>query len=516
MTLTTKLLLIVLLFCSVAIALEPKEIIIIVNSDIPESVEVGNYYAQRRQVPLSNILTLRLGSELLSDISRDDYLKSTLSPVKQYLAMADTDDQIKCIVTTYGVPYRIKNISSKKINAATTEKLKKENAIAISKVGGIFSQISSINPNYKGASKKAPSNPIKLISQTDVKFKSELARISKMPNNSKRKNQSRIFSRLYKEFYGYKRWISIVPHLGDVEVGSGYSKIVPHEVKLRQAASEKWNLSTKLSAKYFESIEVVVGLAKSLQLLNSQISMLSGKETGCALDSELSMLKFDDYELYRWQPNELKRRLFWIGAKTLMVSRLDGPTAKIAKGLVDKSISAEEKGLSGMAYFDMRGYAGNKTKGEYEKFDSSLARAAKGFEQAGWGVRSENTEKLFSSGQCPDTGAYCGWYSLKKYIPSFTFVDGAIGYHIASWEAVDLRSVSSKQWVPNLLNSGITATLGAVAEPYLSAFPMPDEFFAKLRSGKQLGEAYYRTKPFNSWQMLLIGDPLYRPFPRKR
>ena len=34
-----------------------------------------------------------------------------------------------------------------------------------------------------------------------------------------------------------------------------------------------------------------------------------------------------------------------------------------------------------------------------------------------------------------------------------------------------------------------------------------------MLSGKfTLVEAYYRSKPFNSWNMLLVGDPLYSPF----
>ena len=91
-------------------------------------------------------------------------------------------------------------------------------------------------------------------------------------------------------------------------------------------------------------------------------------------------------------------------------------------------------------------------------------------------------------------------------------LDGAIGYHIASLEAVDLRDGQSRQWVPSMLTDGITVTLGAVAEPYLSAFPKPDKFLAELFKGKTIVEAYYRSQPFNSWQMMLIGDPLYRPF----
>ena len=127
-------------------------------------------------------------------------------------------------------------------------------------------------------------------------------------------------------------------------------------------------------------------------------------------------------------------------------------------------------------------------------------------------VKEERTEKLFEAGACPRAVIYCGWYSLRKYIDAFDFADGAIGYHIASLEAVDLRDANSSQWCPAMLADGITATLGAVAEPYLHSFPEPKEFFLELFNGCCLVEAYYHTKPFNSWQMVLIGDPLYRPF----
>jgi uncharacterized protein (TIGR03790 family) len=39
----------------------------------------------------------------------------------------------------------------------------------------------------------------------------------------------------------------------------------------------------------------------------------------------------------------------------LLVARLDGPTATVAKGLVDKALEAERDGLWGRAYFDIRG-----------------------------------------------------------------------------------------------------------------------------------------------------------------
>ena len=122
----------------------------------------------------------------------------------------------------------------------------------------------------------------------------------------------------------------------------------------------------------------------------------------------------------------------------------------------------------------------------------------------------ENTSQLFAPGSCPQTAIYCGWYSVKRYIDAFTFVPGAVGYHIASFEAQDLRNSSSSNWCPALLTHGITATLGPVDEPYLHSFPLPLNFFSELLDGKCLVEAYYITNPYNSWQLVLIGDPLYK------
>jgi hypothetical protein len=64
-----------------------------------------------------------------------------------------------------------------------------------------------------------------------------------------------------------------------------------------------------------------------------------------------------------------------------------------------------------------------------------------------------------------------------------------------------------------MLEEGVAATLGPVAEPYLSSFPLPDQFFPLLISGKlPLLEVYFRTLPHVSWMQILIGDPLFTPF----
>lgn len=254
---------------------------------------------------------------------------------------------------------------------------------------------------------------------------------------------------------------------------------------------------------------------RRLTQLQAAMDRINGRETSASVDSELSMVLFESYELYQWQPNAIKKDtndVFGLRVRTLMVSRLDGPDDRIAKGLIDKAIAAEKTGLKGTAYVDSRGIV---KKDLYGQFDQSLRDMAIYTRlQTKLPVVEEQTAELFAPGSCPRTALYCGWYSLSKYIDAFDFVDGAIGYHIASFEAVNLRDPNSSEWCPSMLKHGITATLGPVAEPYLHAFPEPKAFFTELYEGKCLVEAYYRTQPLNSWQLLLIGDPLYRPFKR--
>jgi len=252
---------------------------------------------------------------------------------------------------------------------------------------------------------------------------------------------------------------------------------------------------------------------RQLTALQLQIDYIVGNQTDACVDSELSMVLSDNYELHRWQPNKLKKGGLFFSFRTLMVCRLDGPGENIAFGLIDKAIAAERKGLNGVAYIDS-GYSETRgAKSLYAEYDKSLRETARMIrQQTVMKVVAESTKELFAPGTCPRAAIYCGWYSLKKYVDAFDFIDGAIGYHISSLEAVDLRDPNSTQWCPAMLADGVTATLGAVAEPYLHSFPKPDEFFSELLDGRCLVEAYYRTKPFNSWQLLLIGDPLYTPF----
>ncbi len=176
--------------------------------------------------------------------------------------------------------------------------------------------------------------------------------------------------------------------------------------------------------------------------------------------------------------------------------------------------TAEQNGLSGTFYIDARGLPDGPGADAYALYDARLRNLYKIIRtQTSIPVVLDDKPEVFAVGSCPQAALYCGWYSLGKYVDAFTWQKGAVAFHVASTECSTLHAHGSTVWCKRLLEKGVAATLGPVAEPYLHSFPAPDEFFPLLLSGKlPLLEVYFRTIPHLSWRQILVGDPLYNPF----
>jgi uncharacterized protein (TIGR03790 family) len=517
-----KKLLIILLLCVIiapAFGLEANEILIIANSKCPESMELANYYCQKRRVPKENILALPLAWPAGDTISRNDYVKQLAEPIRQTLNISRFKGAIKCLLTTYGVPIKVAarpTEPEKQKDVRQLELLVREKT---DRLAGVISQLKVLGVENTPSATPMPNPSAKtMLGEVDAASKTAIGRIQSMSNGPQQKAFYMRWLGYYELLYGKAdalqtavTYRQIVEPPSQDEQARQLGMVQGHILFINMAEREHWPLSERIRRGYYGSLEQAVGIKGTLLHLLTEVERLSGKETNAAVDSELSMVMFGDYELYRWQPNELKERTFWLDTQTIMVARLDSPAIAITKGLIDKAMAAEISGVTGRAYFDLRCSGDNSGQYSPRYYDDSLLEAAELVRQkTKRPVVVERTAALFGVDQCPQTAIYCGWYSLQKYIPSFTFVTGAVGYHIASWEAIHLRDANSPEWCPSLLKNGITATLGAVAEPYLQAFPEPKEFFEELLEGKCLVEAYYRTLPYNSWQIILIGDPLYK------
>lgn len=241
-----------------------------------------------------------------------------------------------------------------------------------------------------------------------------------------------------------------------------------------------------------------------------------------SVDSELMLVMADDYQRAGWVVNPyfigaMNRRFLVSKNDVRLVSRLDGPSPAIVRRMIQDTLEAERQGLSGKAYFDARWQKSKKLQKKpsgYKLYDHAIHQAASAVEESGrMPVILESTEKLFQSGQAPDAALYCGWYSLGRYVNAFDWQPGAVGFHIASSECTTLKKRNSQVWCKRMLEEGVAATIGPVDEPYVNGFPLPNVFFGFLVDGYMtLAECYLVSLPHLSWKMVLIGDPLYRPF----
>jgi len=232
-----------------------------------------------------------------------------------------------------------------------------------------------------------------------------------------------------------------------------------------------------------------------------------------SVDSELSLLAVGNYNINSFVPNPLYRKekpQRLLLESVVRVSRLDGPSAKDVFGMIDGALEAERNGLIGRAYVD--------TKGPYPQGKRWLKVTAKELEKLHFPITQRDEKGTFSIGARFDAPAmYAGWYTTNVNgpftLPGFRFAPGAVAMHIHSFSAHTLHS-DSEAWCGPLLARGAAATVGAVYEPYLEFMHHPDLLFKGLTQGMTLGEAAYYSLPTLSWQNVLVGDPLYRPFQR--
>lgn len=195
----------------------------------------------------------------------------------------------------------------------------------------------------------------------------------------------------------------------------------------------------------------------------------------------------------------------------LAVTRIDAPDDTTIRRMIQFPTEVEKRGLWGWTVVDQGGpYA------EGEKWFSSAARKARENGQALFHEESKATlAPAFPL--MLDTAVYFGWYANPANGPfhpdtraDFHFSPGAIAYHLHSYSASSVKSPHS--WVGALLQRGAVVTAGNVYEPTLGGTLRFDLFFEQLLKGRTVAEASLAATPWLSWQGVVMGDPLYRPY----
>jgi len=508
--------------------LAPDEVALIAMQASPESRRVAEYYVKARGVPESHVLLLA-GQPGVS-VRRATWEDEIRPAIRSWLAEEGLESKIRCLVTCWDVPLKIgkQDPNSPEI-ASRKEYLAEARQSLVAKVDETIKTVDSLGPGAEPADRPAYAveTPFEQLAKDfDAAVNGLKKRVEAIGSEVEKKQTVAAYEKILTAAGGGTAVMNLVAKLGDpadvprdalrrLELARGKLQ----GLQLGVAALAAIPGSVARDVQMLALLQQTSGALGAIRWIDEQRERLEKNETHASFDSELSLLLWPEYPAFRWTPNLARYAFRGVSAKwpTLMVSRLAAPKVELVEKLIDASIATEKTGLSGKVYLDARGmsYQPGKSKpGSYGEYDQSLRDLAERLrEHTDLEVVLDDEDKLFQPGECPDAALYCGWYSLAKYVDAFDWRAGAVGYHIASSEATRLRQPGAKVWCNAMLEDGVTATLGPVAEPYLAAFPPPDDFFPLLLTGRYtLVETYYRTKPFNSWQMVLVGDPLYNPF----
>jgi uncharacterized protein (TIGR03790 family) len=265
---------------------------------------------------------------------------------------------------------------------------------------------------------------------------------------------------------------------------------------------------------------VPLRIAETRPFLLAKLSRLiedSFQRDGAAVDSELAILLWGSYELKGYQANPHYNTVHWPTSDrqlrpVVIAARLDGPDPDTVRRMIDDALFAEAHGLHGRCYIDYRSIRDP----DYILGDFWLREAGLRFQRLGFDVTYEPHETLFADYfPMEDAAIYLGWYAEHVIGPfrqkAFRFRRGAIAYHLHSGSAKTLRD-AQKHWAAPLLSAGAAAVMGAVDEPFLSLTPDLQVFADRIASGYSFGESAYMAQRALSWQITVVGDPLYRPF----
>lgn len=483
--------------------LSADELVLIVNRNVPEGKQLAEFYQQARQVPEGRIIELDL--PVSDQISRDQYEQSVVPPVRKFLMDAGLRDTVRCAVSFYGMPLIIEGVK-------LTDAQRQERTGVNREADAVAARLAPLVREAEESLKPAGYDPPPLKPSEAARLSVLLPRLSAA---------EAYLSREATQALSQEQRQALAGRIA--ELRKDFDRpFDPDGVALDRNEYEALQRRTDEEGRRLlrEMLRKRAPLQDYADLLHRHQRLLSEEQSHAALDSELAMLWIDNAPASSWLANPLARSGALQEAArplVLMVSRLDGRDPQQVRDLIATGMRVERDGLAGKIVIDSRGIAAQGADGKpdgYGVFDEQLRRLADFLKQAAVlsVVHDDRAEVIQPPGET-DVAVYVGWYSLARYVASIDFADGAVGYHVASLEMRSLRDASKPGWVRGLMDDGVVATVGPVAEPYLAAFPPPQDFVPLLLTGELcLAEVYWRTVPMMSWQMSLIGDPLYRPF----
>lgn len=524
-------LLMVTMFISTGRAeLTAGDLLLVVNRNMPESIELARTYASLRKVPEGRVVELDLPSA--EQMSFEAYERDVVPPIREFLRKNKLDQQVKCLVTFYGVPLRVAARVNTPDDAAELKTIEFDKHDAITRATQAVVELEKLAASKLPAFKPEPGQTLeRLGARADAALRAVQSAGANEADLAKRAQLDDALRGILVKLVGAAQ-LPYKPAPGESTMPADVNRAVEQRKvensvllrELTELAERRFERDARVKQR--EIVKSKLGLFAWAQVLSAHSDYLQTtraaspvpQTTSAALDNELALLRINAYPRLGGQVNPFHYSVpSGQRSPVLMVMRLDAGSPQVVRKMMTDTIEAEQTGLTGRFAIDARGALRSALKPEsppivaYDQLTRDLAALVQS--KTDVPVTLDDEPGLIPENSLKDIALYTGWYSVRRYVAPGTFARGAVGFHTASFELVSLRTVDEQGWVRGLGDDGVVAGVGPVAEPFLHAFPRPDDFFPLLMTGKlTLAEVYWATTPMTSWMMIGIGDPLYKPF----
>ncbi len=539
-------------------------VLILVNSRVPESISVGQYYAAKRNIPAANIL--RLKTAVTEEIPAEEFKEQIETPVRKFL---DANDgamrrKILYIVPTYGVPV---------------------------KIGQQFAVDSVLSVMYAGHEEMKPPlrNPYSAPTGSRPPHFDEWSDTVAAKNNFKMFVVTRLDGPSAEISKGLVDKAIQAESSLTLKSGIGYfdSQGTRHPDEWQLQVDEEIKAASELSRKAgFETIlNVQAGAlcgsnfppppqyfydpASHRIAVNAQGATAAAKFSFRAADevdftfdaadgavqntgnsvtltlgsaSEKSQVRFvyPFLPYKRWDQSDeivIEKTVEGVAAARIAVptsrdEKLTNQFAALRLSVRKTRLAAYRDGVEIAAVEDKSGKP-------LQLENASLSANCWSFSVKGLTVTDAAGAPLWDDRFAADsTSRYqwqtsprpalnalwaWGWYGMA--FDSYRFVPGAVGAQLTSFTAGTIRTPINADprmysmtaarwvgnWVPRMLEQGVTATWGAVTEPYATFYARGGNVLDHLWAGYNFGDSFYIAQNAVRWVMVAVGDPLYSP-----
>jgi uncharacterized protein (TIGR03790 family) len=539
-------------------------VLILVNDRVPEGVSVGQYYAAKRNIPTANILHLKTAAG--EQVSQEEFKDQIENPVRKFLDAGGGSMRRKIlyIVPTYGVPVKIaQQFAVDSVLAmmyAGREDLKPPVRNPYSGATGSrpphfaeWSDTVAARDHFKMFVVTRLDGPTAAIAkglvdkaiqaETSLTLKSGIAYFDSQGTRHPDEWQYKIDEEIKAAAelsrrtgfetvlnvqasalcgsvfppppqYGYdakKQQIGVAAQGATASAGFSFAPIAEGDFTFQVAEGGVQNTGNSItltlgSASEKSHVRLFYPFVPYKQWNTSDEIVLEKTVDGAVAARIAVPVKNEEKAMNQFGALRLSVR------KTRLAVSRDGVEIAAVEDKSGKLLKLEKASLSANCWgFSIKGLAVTDGAGA-TVWDDRFA--------------TDSTARYqWQTSPRPGVNALWVWGWYGQAFDSYRFVPGAVGAQLTSFTATSIRTPNNADpkmyswgavrwggnWVPRMLEQGVTATWGAVTEPYATRYAAGGNVFDHLWAGYNFGDSFYIAQNAVRWVMVAVGDPLYSP-----